>query len=411
MNERIHCRESFDVVIIGGGPAGATLATFLQRKGHSCLILESSKFPRYHIGESLIPNTYGTLDRLGLLPLLRKSQFPKKHSVRFVSESGKSSDPFYFFESIEGERAQTWQVEREEFDTMCLTLAQDSGVDVRMETRVERVLFEDGQAVGVSLCPVNGEPYRVASRVVVDASGRKTVIGSQLGLKEGVPGLEKASLWTYFKGGKRLPGIDEGETTIFMIPDRGWFWYIPLPDDRVSVGIVTSPDFLLSASSKKLKPLFFEEVEKCLPLKERLKDAVCIDDVRGLPKLAYRNRKVVGNGWLMVGDAAAFLDPIYSSGLYLALGSAELAANSVHRSLVLDDLSPEVLGAHLGPLQEAIDTIKRLIFAFYNPNFNFGDFSRKFPEYRSQLIDCLVGDVLNKDMDAFKAALDEACAV
>ncbi len=144
-----HSDTPYDVVVIGGGPAGATVATFLQRQGHRCLILESSTFPRYHIGESLIPHTYGTLDRLGLLPKLRTSHFPVKHSVRFVSPSGKHADPFYFSETIEGEGAQTWQVERSEFDQMCLDHARENGVEVRTATRAKQVLFEGDRAVGV----------------------------------------------------------------------------------------------------------------------------------------------------------------------------------------------------------------------------------------------------------------------
>ena len=128
MINKPQAQSSYDVIVIGGGPAGAALATFLQRQGHACLVLDSSTFPRYHIGESLIPHTYGTLDRLGLLPKLRESHFPVKHSVRFVSPSGKEADPFYFSETIEGERAHTWQVERSEFDQLCLDNATQAGV-------------------------------------------------------------------------------------------------------------------------------------------------------------------------------------------------------------------------------------------------------------------------------------------
>ena len=138
----------YDVCVVGGGPAGTTLATFLERAGHRCLVLERSEFPRYHIGESLIPHTYGTLDRLGLLPKLRNSHFPEKYSVRFVSPDGTESDPFYFSETIEGERARTWQVQRAEFDQLCLDNARENGVEVRMGTAVQEVLFEEGRRGG-----------------------------------------------------------------------------------------------------------------------------------------------------------------------------------------------------------------------------------------------------------------------
>lgn len=182
---------SYDVCVVGGGPAGAAVATFLQRAGHHCVLLERSTFPRYHIGESLIPHTFGALERLGLLPKLRDSHFPEKRSVRFVSPGGAESAPFYFSETIPGEGSRTWQVERSEFDQICLDNARESGVEVRMETGVEEVLFEDDQAVGVRAHSEGHERYEVRSRVVVDASGFATIIGSQLRIKERIPELTR----------------------------------------------------------------------------------------------------------------------------------------------------------------------------------------------------------------------------
>lgn len=396
---------SYDVIVIGGGPAGSTLAALLQRQGHSCLVLNSSKFPRYHVGESMIPQTYGTLERLGLLPKMRASHFPVKHSVRFVGRSGTEADPFYFSETIEGERAQTWQVERSEFDEMCVNLAIEAGAEVRTGARVLKVLFKGDQAVGVTVQLDGDEQSRdIQARVVVDASGRTTFLGKQLGLKEDVPELEKASMWTYYRGGKRREGIDEGETTVFMIEDRGWFWYIPLPDDLVSVGVVGSPEYLFD-EGYDFEKIFLREVKRCEPLTPLLEKAHQIDQVRGIRKLAYINREVVGDGWVMIGDAAGFLDPIYSSGLFLALASAELAADCIHQAFEKDDLSAEQLGAFVTPLWDGVDVIWRLISAFYDPTFSFGKFVKRFPNQRSALIDCLVGDVVGKDMRPFVDAL------
>jgi len=396
----------FDVVVMGGGPAGAVVATICQKYGHRCLILEASKFPRYHIGESLIPHTYRIFDRLGLLPRMRESHFPVKHSVRFVGPSGQEADPFYFSETIEGEGAHTWQVERGEFDQICLDNAQEAGVEVRMEAGVSEVLFENGKASGVRVRSHHGSPYEVCARVVVDATGRTALIGKQLGLKQPVPGLEKASIWAYYKGGKRYPGKDAGETTIFMIPQQGWFWYIPMPDDIVSVGIVASPDYLFDQEDA-FEPVFLREVEKCEPLQERLSEASLNSPVRGLRKLAYRNQKVTGDGWVAIGDAAAFLDPIYSSGLFLALASGELAADCIHEGLEADDVSADRLGAYVPALLGGVEVIYRLIRAFYDPAFSFGKFAKQYPQHRSALIDCLVGDVVGKDMSGFLESLAE----
>ena len=401
----------YEVVVIGGGPAGAAAATFLQRQGHRCLVLENTQFPRYHIGESLIPHTYGTLDRLGLLPKLRASHFPVKHSVRFVSPSGEETDPFYFSETIEGDGARTWQVLRSEFDVMCLEHARENGVEVRMQTQCQAVLFDEcGQACGVLAKPRGGEAEELSCRVVIDASGRSAVIGSQLALKTDVAGLDKAAIWSYYRGAKRRSGIDAGETTVFMIQDRGWFWYIPLPDDMVSVGVVASPEYLFAEDSD-FETAYLREVSKCGPLQEMLTAATRDDRIHGLRRMAYRNRQTAGDGWVMIGDAAAFLDPIYSSGLFLALASAELAAGCIHDALVADDVSAQRLGGFTRPLWNGIEVIRRLIHAFYDPSFSFHKFVERYPEQRSALIDCLVGDVVEKDMSGFLEALAQMTPV
>jgi flavin-dependent dehydrogenase len=403
MKSKIQSAPEYDVAVAGGGPGGAALATFLARAGHRCLIVEQGRFPRYHIGESLIPHTYGIFERLGLLEKLRSSEFPLKHSVRFVSRDGRESDPFYFSETIPGPGAVTWQVERGSFDRLMLDHAREAGVEVRSRTMVPSVVFENGRAVGIVTATEDGTESTVRARVVVDATGRSCLIGNQLGLKSDVPGLRKASLWTYFKGAHRLPGIDAGETTIFMAGDGGWFWYIPLPDDITSVGIVADPERLFVQGADGVQTLT-AEITNCPALAARLSLAERVGHVRGLPQLAYLNRQTCGDGWVMIGDARAFLDPIYSSGLYLALASAELAAGCIDDALRHDDCSAARLGRFEPALWGGVDVIRRLIHAFYDPNFSFPSFAARFPQYRADLIDCLVGNVV-KDMSPFKEAL------
>ncbi len=394
--------NQYDVAVIGGGPGGAALAAFLARRGRRCVVFEQSAFPRYHIGESLVPHTHGILDRLGFLPQLKASPFPEKHSVRFVPPDGKEATPFYFSETIPGDGSRTWQVERSAFDRMLLDHARASGADVREGVPVKKVLFDGDRATGVAF-GAGARTRRVSAKVVVDASGRATVIGRQLKLKGDVPRLKKASLWGYYRGGKRLPGTDAGETTMFLLGGGGWFWYIPLPDDIVSVGIVADPDYLFRVGGTS-EAIFEREVSRCAPLGERLTAAQRVGPVRGLRQLAYLNRQTCGEGWVMIGDARAFLDPIYSSGLFLALGSAELAANCIEDALATNDFSAARLGAFEPALWDGVDSVRRLIHAFYDPSFSFQTFIERFPEQRRSLIDCLVGDVI-KDMSAFKRAL------
>ncbi len=395
--------STYDVAIIGGGPGGAALATFLAKAGHRCIVFEQAKYPRYHIGESLVPHTYGIFERLGMLPQLRASAFPVKHSVRFVSPDGKASLPFYFTETIKGDGARTWQVERKQFDVLMLDHARANGVEVHEQSAVQEVIFEGEQAVGVRIASQNGAPTEVRAKVVVDASGHACVIGRQLNLLCKLPELRKATVWSYYRGGKRLPGIDAGETTMFLIPGGGWFWYIPLPDDVVSVGLVADPEYVFSESDD-METAYLREVARCASLSERLVTAERFGPVRGSRHLAYVNRRTCGDGWVMIGDARAFLDPIYSSGLFLALGSAELAAQCIDEALKSGDVSAARLGRFEGPLMKGVESVRRLIHAFYDPKFSFMEFAKRFPEQRRALIDCLVGDVI-KDMSAFTNAL------
>ena len=208
MTDTFSANGSFEVVVAGGGPAGAALAALLARDGHRCLILERANFPRYHVGGSLIPHTYGIFDRLGLLPKLKASHFPEKHSVRFVTASGEESTPFYFSERLPDAASRTWQVERSEFDRMLLDHAREQGVEVREGARAEGVLFENDRAVGARVAE-GGQTHDLPARVIVDATGAATLIGRQLGLRSDIPTLRKGVLWAYYQGGARLAGASE----------------------------------------------------------------------------------------------------------------------------------------------------------------------------------------------------------
>ena len=395
----------YEVIVIGGGPAGTTTASFLARQGHRCLLLERGDFPRYSIGESLVPHSHGTLSRLDLLPKLVASDFIPKHSVRFVSVRGDESDPFYFSETIDGDASRTWQVERTEFDQLCLDHAREQGVEVRTMSAVEKVLFDNGMAVGVRVGSGEGT-FDLHAKIIVDASGRASVIGNQLGLREGIPTLEKASVWSYYKGGARGEGLDAGETTILILPDRSWAWYIPLANDIISVGIVGSADYLFPEAISN-QDVLQREIDQSRPLSERLSGAECVSPVRGARRpLAFQVQQTVGDGWVMVGDARIFLDPIYSSGVLHAFESGERNALCIHEALATGDLSAETLGAAVPLLDAGTDMFSQLIHAFYDPGFSFRRFLDRYPEQRKALIDCLVGDVF-KDMTSFSQALGE----
>ncbi len=256
-----------DVIVIGGGPAGSTVSTLVAQQGHRVELFERERFPRFHIGESLIPETYWVLERLNMLDKMKGSHFVKKYSVQFVNQHGKLSEPFYFVDHKPHESSQTWQVRRSEFDQLMLENAREHGVDVQEGVRVLEVLFEGQRAVGVRLQEENGTEREVRAPVVVDASGQSSMIMSRLGLREWDPVLKKAALWTYWEGAQRGTGKDEGATLVIQTKDKtGWFWYIPLHDGDVSVGVVASYEYLFKdRAGKDHETIYFEEVEPLVP--------------------------------------------------------------------------------------------------------------------------------------------------
>ena len=400
--------KTCDVVVIGGGPSGATVATLLALQGHSVQLFEREKFPRFHIGESLIPETYWVLDRLKMLPKLQGSPNVKKYSVQFVTEHGKLSEPFYFLEHKPHESSQTWQVYREEFDTLMLENAREQGVNACEGARVLEVLFEGERAVGVRVQLEDGATHEVRAKVVVDASGQSTMIMSRLGLREWDPILKKAALWTYWKGAHRDQGRDEGATVVMQTKGKkGWFWYIPLRNDIVSIGVVAGYEYLfVDRPGKELEQIYFEEVERCPGLQSRLANAERCAPFRAAKEYSYRSTKCAGDGWVLVGDAFGFLDPLYSSGVLLALKSGQLAADAVHEGLTKGDVTAAQLGCWEADYVRGMERMRRLVCAFYD-GFSFGRFVKKYPQLKGYITDLLIGDLFREEVDQVWGPMEE----
>lgn len=408
--------DKYDVIVIGAGPAGSAMATLVADAGHRVLVLEREAFPRFKIGESLIPATFDALDRLGLIDELRASHFPKKYSVQFFSGDGRASSPFYFSETEPEHHAQTWQVLRSEFDQLLIDNAGRHGAEIRRDVTVKKVLFDGERAVGVRVQGAEGELADLRCRVVADASGQRAVLARQLKIRHHDPCLRMASIFTHFEGAQRDPGIDEGATLILQTEgQKSWFWYIPLPDDRVSVGVVGPIDHLVQGRQGDPQMVFDEELARCPGLVPRLQDARQAMDVQVVNDFSYSASRAAGDGWVLVGDAFTFLDPIYSSGVLLALASAELAADAVTAALADGDPSAERLGVYERRMRCGIAAFRKLVYAFYAPEFNFGRFLRRFPEHREPIIKILVGDVFDRDfgplfrdVDVFMASVGAA---
>jgi flavin-dependent dehydrogenase len=397
-----------DVIVIGGGPSGSTVSTLLAKHGHKVELFEREKFPRFHIGESLIPQTYFVLERLDMLPRLRGSHFVKKYSVQFVNQRGKLSEPFYFIDNKDHPSSQTWQVRRSEFDHLMLNNAREHGVNVREGVRVLEVLFEGDKAVGVRLKTEDGAEQEVRAKVVVDASGQSSMLIDRLGLREWDPVLKKAAVWTYWKGAYRDTGRDEGATMVIQTEGKtGWFWYIPLHDNIVSVGVVAGYDYLFKdRPTKDLEQIYFEEVARAPGVQPRIKDAQRCDIFRAQKEYSYRATQAAGNGWVLVGDAFGFLDPLYSSGVLLALTSGSMAADAIHEAITTGDTSEMQLRKWEPEFVQGMERMRRLVCEFYD-GFSFGRFVKKHPHLKNMLTDVLIGDVFTDRVDVLWPLMDE----
>ncbi|MBL8792980.1 MAG: tryptophan 7-halogenase [Planctomycetia bacterium] len=398
-----------DVVVIGGGPAGSTASTLIAQQGHKVLLFERERFPRFHIGESLIPETYWVLQRLGMLEKLKQSHFIKKYSVQFVNAHGKLSAPFYFWDNKPHECSQTWQVVRSEFDLMMLNNAREHGVEAHEGVRVLDVLFEGSRAVGVRVQGPDGPPQEIRARVVVDASGQSGLLQNKFKLRTWDPVLNKGAIWTYWQGAYRDVGKDEGATIVIQTPNKlGWFWYIPLHDDRVSVGVVGPFDYLFKGRGSH-EQTYREEVERCPAVQERVAKANRVTGYFATKDYSYRATQAAGDGWVLVGDAFGFLDPLYSSGVLLALRSGEYAADAIHEGFERNDLSAAQLGKWGPVFNQGVDRMRRLVCEYYN-GFSFGQFIRKHPDLNGTVTDLLIGDLFTDRVDKVWQPMEELYA-
>lgn len=389
--------ENYDAIIIGGGPSGASSAAILAEYGHKVLVLEREKFPRYHIGESLIPFTFQPLERLGLIPKMRTSHFVKKYSVTFVQPEGKRSLPFYFHTRYDKETiAQTWQVLRSEFDEMMLNNARDKGAEVREETTVNRLLMDGDRVIGVNATGKDGVSYDVFAPITLDCTGKEAFASNRRGWRMRDPYLNKIAVWTYYKGSQRGEGMDEGATTVAYVPEKGWFWHIPQHNDMVSVGIVAEGKYLTRDGVREPKAIFDREVEQNQWIKNHLAVGEQVGNYFITSEYSRHSKYCAAPGLLLVGDAFAFLDPVFSSGVMLALKSGVLAGEIIHEGLVKGNLSPELFEHYGSTMRQGVENMRKLVYAFYHPDFSFREVIKKHPEAAGQITDCLSGDV-NKD--------------
>ena len=366
-------------------------------------LFERERFPRFHIGESLIPETYWVLKRLNMLPKMQQSHFVKKYSVQFVNAAGKLSAPFYFWDNKPHECSQTWQVVRSEFDRMMLDNAREHGVEAHEGIRVVDVLFENGPTrsarVGVTIQFEGGARRDVRAKVVVDASGQNGLLQNRFRLRVWDPLLNKGAVWTYWKGAYRDTGRDEGATMVLQTANKkGWFWYIPLHDDLVSVGVVAPFDYLFKDRGDR-EQTYHEEVERCPAVKERVVEGHARDRLlrdQGLfVSLEASRRRRLGAHRRCVSD---FSTRSIRRECCSPSGPARWRPTPSSRVWPRDDLSAAQLGKWGPGFNEGVDRMRRLVCEYYD-GFSFGNFVRNYPELKNTVTDLLIGDLFTDRVD------------
>jgi len=350
-----------DVIVIGGGPAGSTAATLLAHRGFSVLLLEREKFPRFQIGESLLPYNNDLFDRLGVTDQLKHGDFFPKYGASFVTGDGKISYTFRFDRNLPEQYHRSFQVKRAEFDELLLRNAASAGVEVREETTVTSVDLSDPLRAMVEIA--SGERHE--ARFVLDASGHGAVLGNRVGEKADIASLKKVAFFAHYRGVPRPEGRDAGNTVIVVL-QNAWFWMIPVNHELMSVGLVVDRDHVLRCGLEP-EELLNQTIAATPWIAERMRNAERTTQIYARRDFSYRMKHIVGENYALVGDAAGFIDPIFSTGVFIAMKSADVAASAVESRL--SNGSMRRLKKYERDVTGALSKYFRFISNFYRREF------------------------------------------
>lgn len=385
-----------DVIIIGGGPAGAAMGCYLSMAGISNTIIEKENHPRPHVGESMVTSSTRIFEEIGFLKTMEDIGFVKKFGATWHAPAnrGKFSIEFSEFPQPGINQDYTYHVDRGRFDHLLLKHAEELGSTVMQGVVVKRVLFEGEQAVGVRL-GLGSQDVDMFAKVIVDASGRGTVLGRQLRVKEKDTVFNQYAVHAWFKGLDK--GDDDTRDHIhiyFLTVERGWVWQIPITDDITSVGVVVDKS-VFSEFHADIEAYFNAQLQTNQNLTHTMRQAERINDFKSEGDYSYSMKNFVGNGYLMVGDAARFVDPIFSSGVSIALYSAKYASERIVEAFATNDFSTAVFKPYEERLRQGAGIWYEFIRLYYKLLPLFTRFIAN-PEYRLQVLQLLQGEVFDR---------------
>lgn len=409
-----------DVAIIGGGPAGTATATWLARAGLKVALFERERFPRFRIGESLLPLNLPILDDLGLKDEMER-RFIRKYAANFADRYGARQSRYAFAQAINKDHPYAYQVERAEFDEMLLRNAVKHGAEVYQPWSVREVLFDGARAVGLTARSEDGRSLTVHCPMVVDASGRSAFLGSRLGIKQDIQLDSRTAFYSHFEHVERDAGERAGDIQIVAFA-HGWFWMIPFKGNTTSVGMVVTDDFLKTrqqdgaaqatraaaaqhdgsdaavvGDTAPANDAFLQRAIAATPfVAERMRHATQKFPARSIGNFSYVMQRYAGDGYVLVGDAGAFLDPVFSSGVFLTMKSAQVVAETILRCHRVGDYGARHFRSYERRIRGAQRIFFRFIFGWYDPAFlDLFFYSRNYLGLKTAITSVLAADLFD----------------